>query len=242
MNTTVCRMHSSYAYENYSFDLNGQECRLYKGLIKKALPRGMDLSSYDGDAVGRHVATRMKTDAVFAQMIRSKRVRYLTDADRAKTEVTIRDGVLYQIGLDSTGEPSKLPEGQYVFVINNGKLFATPKVMTDTGRIQHSSFFRGGDVNSAGKLSVDDKGRITEVNRESGHYKPGSAHLKTAISYLSSLEAYKDMKPNVLEEIAKFFLQIQEFFKELFNYEHPLDVSAYPADMVHVMPCEMHYL
>jgi hypothetical protein len=136
-----------------------------------------------------------RTDLRFVATIRKNNVRYLNDADLSKTKLTIeKNGDLKQVGLTSTSDkpgPITRDGNDYAFVLgkNNAVLndksraiYMTPKTQTDQGMINHSSFFRGGKVESAGMITMD-KGKIAMIEPLSGHYKPGDAEIAASLRY-----------------------------------------------------------
>ena len=77
------------------------------------------------------------------------------------------------------------PEGRAIYVMTGQGLIYT---FNDhqTGRIHHSSLTSGGPVSAAGKISVLD-GRITYVDRHSGHYQTTAEQLATFVRRLREL-------------------------------------------------------
>lgn len=56
------------------------------------------------------------------------------------------------------------------------------------GKVQHSSFTRGGPIKSAGWIKFDSQGRLIEIANFSGHYRPGVEQVKNMIYFLQSYE------------------------------------------------------
>lgn len=64
--------------------------------------------------------------------------------------------------------------GRAMFVMDqNGNLYVS--LVQEVGRLHHSSFLGGKPVAGAGEMIVQD-GRIVEVTRKSGHYRPTVAN------------------------------------------------------------------
>ncbi len=51
---------------------------------------------------------------------------------------------------------------------------------------RHSSFFAGGPVLFAGHIQIQPNGEISNLSRNSGHYRPSRAHFLWAIDFLSA--------------------------------------------------------
>jgi hypothetical protein len=67
----------------------------------------------------------------------------------------------------------------------DGFIFAGPHI----GRkFHHSSFVSGKKVRCAGMITVT-SGKVTRVDNDSGHYKPGTRHLRNFVQYLSTQNA-----------------------------------------------------
>jgi hypothetical protein len=71
-----------------------------------------------------------------------------------------------------------------IFVIGpDNKIYAGQKARAKSGELgafNHSSFFSGGPVRSAGTLHIQG-GRIASVSNESGHYSPTATMIQTAV-------------------------------------------------------------
>lgn len=131
---------------NHNFILpDGQEVRFYKNKFNAIKIPSSYMLHLDPKIAGLQIDTIRKVDSAFdnamEKLISTSRVRYFKDKDRDQTEGSFKNGVLYQKGLDRGEDKSTLSEGEYIFVIKDDKLYATKKLMTDTGKIQHSSFF-----------------------------------------------------------------------------------------------------
>lgn len=137
-------------------------------------------------------ARRMAEDSVKIEKVH---IRYFNDEDRQKTEVDIKDGRLTQIGLDEADSKKKNMDGTYAFVLGTvfdeesqkmkKVMFAAPKIFTNQGKIQHSSFLRGGDVLSAGMIKVGEEGRDSiSIYNKSGHYKPTEKEIAHLVKHL----------------------------------------------------------
>ncbi len=203
---SLCVMQESYAAEKRSFILDGQAYHLYKNEFESiTFPQSYVLHK-DPTLAGAQIDSLRKTDEVFnrvlKQLISTERVRYFNDRDRNQTIVTIEDGVCKQIGLGKEGSLiEKMEKGLYIFVIKDNKIYAALKKGTETGKIQHSSFFSGENVQSAGKIKIDENGCITMINRYSGHYKPTLAHLNVAKKLLKSMSGLK--MTNIFQKTVK---------------------------------------
>lgn len=74
---------------------------------------------------------------------------------------------------------------RYIFVLTKANdLLITQKYKSPMGRIQHSSLTKGCPVKSAGWLTFNETGRLTEISNFSGHYFIDKDQLNRAIRYL----------------------------------------------------------
>jgi hypothetical protein len=188
---TQKRMDEGYFYERIPVQTSKGEVFIYGNTLKPYVKNWMKDSrsgAFDGT-----FQEYMETHPDLETLAASK-VRYLSPQEQKQTEVSIVDGHLCQPGLDSTDtQPMNLPKGKYAFVIadikdENGKLkpqlFAALKGDTSTGKIQHSSFARGGNVISAGTFEVESGGKIARISNFSGHYRPTKKELFLCLDYL----------------------------------------------------------
>ncbi len=140
----------------------------------------------------RNVATRLKdyegeeTGKVFGS-----KVKYLDQQQREKYRVTVQDGLL----IDSKGNPLDTRDGPTggplsflagrglaIFVMDqDGNLYV--KKQPTGGKFHHTSFLAGEPVAAAGEVTVR-KGKLVEINRISGHYKPSLDQLGQAVGQL----------------------------------------------------------
>lgn len=140
---------------------------------------------------------KMEANERLKQQILSEKVRYFDDTDRKKTEIIFQNKQLMQEGLDSDSKDptglKPLAPGSYAFVVADvkdaqgsieRKFYATPKIKTKKGLIQHSSFARGGNVVSAGMLEINNQCQLIGVRNKSGHYKPTAKELALLIKHL----------------------------------------------------------
>jgi RHS repeat-associated core domain len=108
-------------------------------------------------------------------------VEYLmSEADRARYEVFVKDGLLYNSAgsLLDTGDAR---DGKYIFVMDpQGRIFAgAPRIF----EFHHSSFLAGSSVASAGEMVVA-SGMLLMHDNNSGHYKPTDDHNDQFVSEL----------------------------------------------------------
>ena len=106
---------------------------------------------------------------------------YLDDETRKPYEARVSRGTI--AGTQVTGS------GEFIFVIGpDNKVYAGKKARAKAGErtaFNHSSFFAGGPVKSAGTIKVSG-GKITELSDLSGHYTPKPAMVVTAIRKLGT--------------------------------------------------------
>lgn len=175
-----------YFYEGISLvDKSGNEMHIYGLVLEKA---GQEWANSTAKvSFNEYVLAKEEWDAEFAKMIDTEKVRYFSDEEREQTRVHFVNGALWQIGLDGErNEIAQVPEGGYAFVLGNEQLYLTPKIVTKKGKIQHSSFFRGGPVRAAGKMQVGPDGRIVWLSDDSGHYRPSHSATAEALQFFHS--------------------------------------------------------
>lgn len=178
--------YDRYFYEGVSLkDETGDELHIYGPILEQTGQEWAD--TVPGVSFSDYVLAKQGWDAEFANTIDGANVRYFTDEEREQTRVHWLNGALWQAGLDSEQqEITQVPEGVYAFALGNEQLFITPKIVTEKGRIQHSSFLRGGPVSSAGKIQVGADGNIVWLSNDSGHYRPGDPEIAEALRYVYS--------------------------------------------------------
>lgn len=175
-----------YFYEGITLiDEAGNELHIYGPVLEKT---GQEWADAMLDVSFNHyVLAKKESDPEFAKMIDAENVRYFSDKEREQTQVYWLNGVMWQIGLDSgRNEIAQVPEGEYAFVLGNNQLYITPKIVTNRGKIQHSSFFRGGPVRAAGKIQVGPDGGIVWLSDDSGHYRPGNSATADVLCFIQT--------------------------------------------------------
>ena len=131
------------------------------------------------------------------------RTVYLDAGQRSQLAIQVKGGLLY-LASDST-TPLTIQEGLYV-MDSGGNIYVgdrnlmqkvgitlgkEPGVPRKTARfyfLHHSSFLAGGAVAAAGHITVR-AGVVTEINNESGHYRPADCNTRQAVAQLTSLGA-----------------------------------------------------
>lgn len=158
----------------------------------------------------------LSKDMEFISLIRRENVRYLNAEELKQTKLTIeKNGIVKQIGLDAkTNELSVLKDSNnYAYVIGKNidkaflheggdsqAIYCSPKVQQDQGKINHSSFFSGGKVESAGTLEIKN-GKIVEIMSLSGHYKPGDDEMAVTLRYLRQSLPPQDFEKIIVKSI-----------------------------------------
>jgi hypothetical protein len=178
--------YERYFYEGISLqDEAGKELHIYGPVLEETGQEWAD--TMPGVSFTDFVQAKQESDDEFARTIDKENVRYFSDEERDQTQVHWVNGALWQIGLD-TGlkEIAQVPEGVYAFVLGSEHLYITPKIVTKKGKIQHSSFLRGGPVRSAGKLQIGPDGYIVWLSDDSGHYRPKDPEVNEALCFAES--------------------------------------------------------
>ena len=124
------------------------------------------------------------------------KVKYLDEFERAKYELSIVEGKLYDITgrlFDTTLTDTIFSRGKSIFVMSKeGKIYAS--ISHKVGEFHHSSFLAGAEVAAAGEIRVV-KGILEEVTRKSGHYQPSRS---VNIQFIKQLEVEKVTTKNII--------------------------------------------
>lgn len=188
--------YERYFYEGISLkDEAGDELHIYGPILEQT---GHEwATTAPGICFTDFVQAKQGWNPEFAKTIDGQNVRYFIDEERDQTQVHWVNGTLCQIGLDSQqGEITQVPEGVYAYVLGNEHLYITPKIVTQKGKIQHSSFLRGGPVHSAGKIKVGTNGCIEWLSNDSGHYRPTDTEVAEVLRFIQ-----KQVDESVFEQI-----------------------------------------
>lgn len=200
-------LHKGYFFEKIAIKTKNGEIFIYGNLLKPHAEEWMT-KTRNGETnktFQDFMQEKFASDVKLENSLIQQSVRYFNDTDRKQTKVRVFNGKLVQTGLDSDNKTLKpMAPGEYIFVIADTmidgniqrSLYATPKGKTKAGKTQHSSFVRAGNVLSAGKMSIDDKGFIT-ISNSSGHYRPQAKEIMAALKYFQEA-GFELSKINVL--------------------------------------------
>jgi hypothetical protein len=221
-------LHPTYFYEKISIRTPNGEVFLYRDTLKPLVDKWIH-DSKNGIFTGTFQEyIELNLDLTALDQLK---VRYFSDEDRMKTRVRIHSRSLEQIGLDQLGTEMKvLPEGEYAFVLSQSiddqgvtskNLYAAIKGGTGAGKVQHSSFTRGGNVISSGLFSIGPNGTIEMVENYSGHYRPKKEELLAILTFLKE-QGYDIAQCNVryhLNDVAMFLSKFNPFgtHKEIYT-------------------------
>ncbi len=222
-------LNPSYTFEALPI-LHNQKTYHFRDILKKEFKVWRKSESAKLVRFEKYISDKFKENPKFFECCKAHQVRYLSEDERIQTQVQIEDGVLKQIGLDHDGGVRLMPEGEYYFVIKDNALYCHPKGSTGSGVVQHSSFFSGEKVDSAGLLVVDEGGKVKKMINHSGYYLPDADALYTASRFfkerLPSEEFQKitinfvNMKGN-LKNLAGWVYK--RFKIELFSNKHAIN-------------------
>lgn len=117
-----------------------------------------------------------------------KKVKYLTNAERAKLKLEFKDGKVFDSegNLYDTSDAGTFfsGKGKSIFVMDSqGNIFASK--YQAVGEFHHSSILGGEPVSGAGEIAVKD-GVITEISNRSGHYQPDQITNSQVIDQVGS--------------------------------------------------------
>jgi len=119
----------------------------------------------------------------------------------------ITDGHVVEknFGLPGTPQHKAGPKNAYVWGEDKALYAASHR----TGKLHHSSFLGGDAVRCAGMIGVKN-GKVTWIDNDSGHYRPGTHHLHNLVSYLNKYQVFapkaivNDMAENKSASVREF--------------------------------------
>lgn len=116
-------------------------------------------------------------------------------------------------GLSSKGEKNLQAfvmgkDGSLYIATHTGRFSSTPLENTLT----HASFFSGRPAELAGMMSINDKGKITKITNNSGHYKPEPLDVYRGVK---ELEKQNVLDHNCLVVIGRKSKTISTFIKDM---------------------------
>ena len=173
-----------------------------------------------GQTFNDFIVQKMEETPEIKNDILQHRVRYFNEDERECTIVSFTDTCLEQIGLDTVGmDPKPLQQGKYAFILGKTDLYMTPKLVTQKGKIQHSSFLKSAKVASAGTAIIDQNALLSRIQNESGHYHPTKTEMQKVLEYLKQHLPEAQFK-KVTVRINKnkgWRIGVSNFFKNRFN-------------------------
>lgn len=106
---------------------------------------------------------------------------------RESLKMEVLNGKLVPNQKSNTNEGDK----QFMIAKSSEELRGVPKPLSG-GKTHHSTLFgRDKKVDMAGHISLDDEGKISEIDHNSGHFKPSGQHLLKFVQDLSKLGVIK---------------------------------------------------
>ncbi len=131
----------------------------------------------------------VKVNKINPEEVAHYKVQYLrSEQEREQYELTVDNGTIKQgkpPQVYDTGSLQSFFEGSgwAIFVMSeDGRIYSAPQLI---GRFQHSSFFAGGALASAGEIRVEN-GRLIGISNKSGHYRPNWLFLVQVLQELRS--------------------------------------------------------
>ena len=185
----VKKMHSSYEGEKtnlaeYFYKMK-QEDLLRK---QKKLQKG-EISAEEYKKAEDLFNEWVKVNKINPEEVAHYKVQYLrSEQEREQYELTVDNGTIKQgkpPQVYDTGSLQSFFEGSgwAIFVMSeDGRIYSAPQLI---GRFQHSSFFAGGALASAGEIRVEN-GRLIGISNKSGHYRPNWLFLVQVLQELRS--------------------------------------------------------
>lgn len=167
-------LDSEYSLEAHSFFIDSQEVHFY-GMSLGSIAKELDLSSQEKR---QEALPRILMD----NELRRSAYEYLKVGEAQNLKSFNWHGALGH----KTGA---LGNGKYLYVIKDDELYLKIKVQTANLpyklRFGHSSFFRGEEVEAAGKLHIRE-GKLAILDNVSGHYKPDIRSIKYTLGWLQN--------------------------------------------------------
>ena len=150
-----------------------------EGDIRGATGNNYETKAMDSQFVGEETGIRWG----------GKKVKYLSEAERASMEVFVENGKLVDKAgklLDTSSASSVFGggEGKAIFVMDrNGRIFMSS--FQKPGVFHHSSFLGGKPVAAAGEITISN-GRLVGLTARSGHYRPSISLVNQAKAELGA--------------------------------------------------------
>lgn len=120
---------------------------------------------------------------------------YFTAEQREAFRVVIVDGIVYDTaGNIKTWGDDKLKLNYVMDSAGNFYIFDN-KSEKGEPRYRHSSILAGKGVAGAGEIRIDEEGKVTKIDSDSGHYSPGLKQFENVVKELEINGArLKDIK------------------------------------------------
>lgn len=192
-NATVA-MREIYRYEAVPVRLNTLELHLY--------PKISWIREWDSEASKIYQTyeefVKSKIINKSAKQVMKYHVMYFNEQEREQYRAVIEDDkILRCLG-------KQFENGRYIFLLMPcNSLFISRKFNSHWGRIHHSSFSRGEPVKSAGWLTFDEKGDLSEISNFTGHYPCSYTQVLNLLLYLKPIYKGLDRVKLVFSENGK---------------------------------------
>lgn len=213
-------MNPFYWLEVFKFNINGKEVNLYANALTtyykewKESGTTQNFEEYMQDKID-HMGPEELSELEKNVLVR------LSEEGRKEHEVSFaEDGTILQ-----NGQP--VADGEYIFTMEADSKDAGPTNLyigqKVKGKFQHSSFFAGGAVRSAGMMDVEN-GRIKSVKAYSGHYLPPAEMMDQVLDFVEA-KAGKGVRDEIdVVKLKKTTLKLQGLVIKLmgrFNIKSP---------------------
>lgn len=208
-------MEEMYWVETFKFQVKDQKVSLYGGFLIPYFEKWKNQSSetrsfeeYMQEEINKMIPLKL-------EQIQKNVLVHLNQKTRSS----------YEVDFDSEGNilqnQKRVTDGTYIFVMGAQSNSEPPQLYMhekQRGTFQHSSFFAGGAVKSAGMLTIEN-GKISLIKPYSGHYAPTNDMLKPVLEWVES-KAGKSVRQHIkVQKLHPLLLKLQPILlKILFRF------------------------
>ncbi len=205
-------MEEMYWVETFKFQVNGQKVSLYGGFLFSYFEQWQKQPSETRSFEDYMQAEINNMSPAELQHVKKNILIHLNQETRRAYEVEFNaEGHVLQ-------NQTCVADGTYIFVMGAQSQSEAPQLYIhekQRGTFQHTSFFAGGAVKSAGMLTIKE-GKIATIKPYSGHYAPTNDMLKPALEWIES-KAGKNVRQHIkVQKMHPWLLKLQPIVVRLF--------------------------